>query len=61
MVDKSTNDKKLEETATMEEEDLFEDFPLEKGEAQFPAIFELLFAWNSRLRRHGAKTTVGLF
>ena len=38
MVDKSTKvkkDKKPEETVTVEEEDLFEDFPLSKGKTAF--------------------------
>ena len=49
MVDKSTNDKKPEETVTVEEEDLFEDFPLGKGKYQCPVGFELLLARISML------------
>lgn len=44
MVDKSTNDKKSEENVTVEEEDLFEDFPLGKGRSQCPLDFELQLA-----------------
>ena len=61
MVDKSTNDKKPEETVTVEEEDLFEDFPLGKGKSQCPVGFELLLARMSMLRWHGAKTIFTAF
>ena len=44
MVDKNRNDKKPEETVTVEEEDLFEDFPLGKGRSRCPLGFELQLA-----------------